>query len=176
MKRVLYLSTLFIVSLAACSPVKTSASRPEDTQPKSAASVVTADASAVPSPSSYGRQINLYAIRASLTQSSLPPNPDQLPCQYFKQGADFKITNIPGGPPIAIPGPVQNHYSGNWMGDREYSFRFSAWNRLYHDAGIPDWLLASPAARTKEYVPKLFDMTIVNPTTASCTIKAKRLN
>jgi hypothetical protein len=58
--------------------------------------------------------------------------------QYIKQGGDFQISNVPIGPPIPILGPVQNHESGNWIGETVYSFRVSAWNRLYRDSGIPD--------------------------------------
>jgi hypothetical protein len=51
--------------------------------------------------------------------------------QYIKQGGDFQISNVPIGPPIPILGPVQNHESGNWIGETVYSFRVSDWNRIF---------------------------------------------
>ena len=123
-----------------------------------------------------GRRVSLFEIRASMYSKSLMPSLDTLPCVYFKQGATNEIKNIPGGPPVPIPGPIQNHYAGNWNGDSQYNFRVSLWNRIYHDDQIPDWTLEQPKTRTTEYVPKLFDFVVKDPKLAGCTITATRLN
>jgi hypothetical protein len=123
-----------------------------------------------------GRAVDLYAIRANAANGFVPPEIDKLPCPFFRQGAAFKIPAIQGGPPIALPGPLQNHYAGVWNGSDQYRFKVSAYNRIYRDPGIPDWLLTTPTSRAIEYVSKLFDVTVLRPTQANCTISAKALN
>jgi hypothetical protein len=123
-----------------------------------------------------GRAIDLYAIRASFRNDISPPEIDQLPCQYFKQGNPFPIPPVKGGPPLALPGPLQNYYAGQWNGSKEFRFKVSAYNRIYRDPGIPSWLLTPPTTRVNEYVTKLYDVTILNPTQQTCTISAKVLN
>ncbi len=127
-------------------------------------------------PVAKGRQVSLFDIRASMFAGTLPPALDGLPCPYFKQGPRFNMAAIPGGPPVPIPGPIQNYYSGNWNGDTQYIFRVSLWNRLYRDVGIPDWTLEQPVALATQYVPKLFDIIVTNPTKPGCAMTARRLN
>ena len=123
-----------------------------------------------------GRQIDLYAIRAGKGPSVVPPDMDKLPCSYFKQGPAFSIPAVPGGSPLALQGPVQNNYSGVWGIRSDYTFKLSVYKRIYHDAGIADWLVNPPTARSQEYVVKLFLVTISAPNTASCKISAKAIN
>ena len=123
-----------------------------------------------------GRQIDLYAIRSGKGQSEVPPDMDKLPCSYFKQGPAFNIPAVSGGPPLALQGPVQNNYSGVWGLQADYTFKFSVYKRIYHDAGIPDWLANPPTSRNQEYVIKLFLVTISAPNTASCKISARAIN
>ncbi len=123
-----------------------------------------------------GRQVDLYAIRAGNAKIFLPPEFDKLPCAYFRQGPEFEIPPIPGGPPLALRGPVQNFYSGRWSRETEYSFKLSVHKRIYRDPGIPDWLSSPPTTRVKEYVLKLYDVVISAPTSESCRISAVILN
>lgn len=123
-----------------------------------------------------GRQVDLYAIRAGNAKVFLPPEFDKLPCSYFRQGPEFEIPPIPGGPPLSIRGPVQNFYSGNWVRESEYSFKLSVYKRIYRDPGIPDWLSSPPTTRTQEYVLKLFDAVVSAPTSEGCRISARPLN
>ena len=123
-----------------------------------------------------GRQVDLYAIRAGNAQIFLPPEFDKLPCAYFRQGPEFDIPPVPGGPPIALRGPVQNFYSGRWIRETEYSFKLSVYKRIYRDPGIPDWLPNPPTTRIKEYVLKLYDVVISAPKSESCRISAVAVN
>lgn len=123
-----------------------------------------------------GRQIDLYAIRAGKGQSEVPPDMDKLPCSYFRQGPAFSISAVPGGPPLALQGPVQNNYSGVWGLQADYTFKLSVYKRIYRNAGIPDWLANPPTSRREEYVIKLFLVTISAPNTASCKISARAIN
>lgn len=123
-----------------------------------------------------GRAVDLYAIRASAGKGFVPPALDKLPCPFFRQGSAFSIPAVRGGPPLPLPGPLQNHYSGDWNGLQEFRFKVSAYNRLYSDPGIPNWLLTPPTSRAIEYVTKLFNVTVTNPTQANCTISARALN
>lgn len=123
-----------------------------------------------------GRQVDLYSIRAGNAQVFLPPEFDKLPCAYFRQGPQFEIPPIPGGPPLALRGPVQNFYAGQWTKETEYSFKLSVYKRIYRDPGIPDWLSAAPTSRVSEYVLRLFDVIISSPTATNCSISARSLN
>lgn len=123
-----------------------------------------------------GRQVDLYFIRAGNAQIFLPPEFDKLPCAYFKQGPEFDIPPVPGGPPVALRGPVQNFYSGRWTRETEYSFKLSVYKRIYRDPGIPDWLTAPPSTRTTEYVLKLYDVIVASPNSQSCKISAVPVN
>jgi hypothetical protein len=123
-----------------------------------------------------GRAVDLFAIRASVGGGFVPPDIDKLPCPYFRQGPAFQIPAIQGGPPIPLPGPIQNYYSGSWNGIDQYRLKVSAYNRLYRDKGIPDWILTMPQSRAVDYVPKLFDVTILRPTKSDCAISASLLN
>jgi hypothetical protein len=174
------IKTCFIGSLAmsSCAPVNKTNLNPAPKSEELSASDAPGSSSSVTAAANAptGRFVDLYAIRASSAKGFVPPEIDKLPCPFFKQGAPFQIPAVPGGPPIALPGPLQNHYSGFWNGLDQYHFKVSAYNRLYRDPGIPDWLLSAPTVRAIEYVSKLFDVTINNPTKATCSISARPLN
>ena len=123
-----------------------------------------------------GRRVDLYAVRASYMQTPMAPDLDKLPCGFFRQGPAFQIPAVAGGPPLTLPGPVQNNFAGIWIDENNYTFRLSAYKRLYHDAGVLDWSLTPPAALTTQYIPKLFNVTITNSTKAGCSIAAKEVN
>ena len=182
---------LIILVVTSCAPVKSQSRFSKDSGTQKAADISGANqhgatASAGVSDTNKpdgvsnvdlkGRQIDLYAIRAGGAKVFLPPEFDKLPCGYFRQGPEFEIPPIPGGPPLAIRGPVQNFYSGNWVREAEYSFKLSVYKRIYRDPGIPDWLSSPPTTRTQEYVLKLFDVVVSAPTSDSCRISARALN
>ncbi len=177
-----------VVLTSGCAPVKVG-SKEKATQ-KSDGVVQSSnpgqDATGKPSPHSTnpgvgatnlsGRQVDLYSIRAGNAQVFLPPEFDKLPCAYFRQGPQFEIPPIPGGPPLPMQGPVQNFYAGQWTKETEYSFKLSVYKRIYRDPGIPDWLSTAPTSRVSEYVLRLFDVVISSPTTSNCSISARALN
>jgi len=181
---------IFAVMLtAACAPVKKSSNSTEQssgaTNPNSnemispgddAANIASESDSAISAVNLSGRHVDLYVIRAGNAQVFLPPDFDKLPCGYFKQGPEFQVPPVPGGPPISLRGPVQNFYSGKWVRETEYTFKLSVYKRIYRDPGIPDWLPNPPTTRVTEYVLKLFDVTISSPSTAGCRIFARPLN
>jgi hypothetical protein len=171
--------------LVACAPVKSpgrlanqeeSEKNDASVNAGSATGDVSADNSGISAVNLSGRQVDLYAIRAGNAKIFLPPEFDKLPCAYFRQGPEFEIPPPPGGPPLALRGPVQNFYSGRWGRETEYSFKLSVYKRIYRDPGIPDWLPSPPTTRVKEYVLKLYDVVVSSPTSESCRISAVALN
>lgn len=177
-----------VVLSSACAPVKLGskekASQKSDDGAQSSTPAQDAVGKAAPEGSNAGvsatnlsgRQVDLYSIRAGNAQVFLPPEFDKLPCAYFRQGPQFEIPPIPGGPPLPMRGPVQNFYAGQWTKETEYSFKLSVYKRIYRDPGIPDWLSTAPTSRVSEYVLRLFDVVISSPTTTNCSISARALN
>lgn len=169
---------IHVTLVVSCAPVKTSKpdkSQPSDSLPVSDLPPETGSVSSMTTQPT-GRSVDLYAIRAGLTKGFIPPDIDKLPCSFLRQGSPFTIPAVAGGPPLALPGPLQNNYSGVWNGLQELRFKVSAYNRIYHNPGIPDWLLTKPTSRTIEYVIKLYDVVVTNPTQQNCSIAGRKLN
>jgi hypothetical protein len=173
---------VLLATLATCAPVKTptrlTSNGPSTAQNSTGTSseTVSQEADGLSSVSLSGRKVDLYSIRAGDAKIFVPPQFDNLPCAYFKQGPEFEIPPVPGGPPIGLRGPVQNFYSGRWIKETEYTFKLSVYKRIYRDPGIPDWLLTKPTARVREYVLKLYDVVISSPTSKDCKISAVSTN
>jgi len=166
-----------VISLVSCARKTTTTAAGDKSEfPRSAGAVAIQTGDASNAALAKGRQISLFDIRAAMFASALPPSLDTLPCPYFKQGPQFNIAVIPGGPPVPIPGPIQNYYSGNWNGESQYTFRVSLWNRIYHDPGVPDWTMEQPDRLSTQYVPKLFDFVVTNANKPGCSMTARRLN